>query len=305
MTPISIPERWQRDVPLTRLTTWHIGGPARYLSLPASVEELRADRALAARLRLPVFALGSGSNLLFPDRGYSGLLVRLPAGEPHFGTRAESERVRLDVPAGALLAPLAQTLARDGWGGLEWAAGIPGTIGGAVVNNAGAYGGTIADTLQSVQLLAPDGSLETWDAARLDLGYRRSLLKGREPTDCFLLSASFALSAGDPAATARRLGECQGLRAARIPREPSCGSVFRNPPGHPAGKLIEDAGLAGTRAGDAQISTRHANFIVNLGTARATDALALIRLARQTVLERFGIALELEVQPVGFEGETI
>jgi UDP-N-acetylmuramate dehydrogenase len=305
MTPISIPERWQRDVPLTRLTSWRIGGPARFLSLPGSVDDLRADLALAARLKLPVFALGSGSNLLFPDRGYPGLLVRLPSGEPRFGTSTVADRVTLDVPAGALLSPLAQTLARDGWSGLEWAGGIPGTIGGAVVNNAGAYGGAIADTLRSIHLLAPDGALETWEAARLELDYRHSTLKGREPTDCFLLSASFALSAGNPEETARRLCDCQERRAARIPREPSCGSVFRNAPNRPAGKLIQDAGLAGTRRGDAQISPRHANFIVNLGAARASDVLALIRRAREVVLERYAISLELEVQLVGFDETTL
>jgi len=194
---------------------------------------------------------------------------------------------------------------REGWGGLEWAAGIPGTIGGAVVNNAGAYGGAIADTLRSVQLLAPDGSVETWEATRLELGYRRSALKGREPTTSFLLAASFQLNAGNPEEMARRVCECQERRAARIPREPSCGSVFRNPPGQPAGKLIQEAGLAGVRIGDAQISTRHANFIVNLGAARAADALALIRHARHGVFERFAIRLEPEVQLVGFGPEGL
>jgi UDP-N-acetylmuramate dehydrogenase len=305
MTPIPIPERWQRDVPLTRLTTWRIGGPARFLSTPVAVDDLRADLAIAARLELPVFALGSGSNLLFPDHGYPGLLIRLPSGEPRLGTSSAANRVSLDVPAGALLSPLAQALARDGWSGLEWAAGIPGTIGGAVVNNAGAYGGSIADTLRRVRLLAPDGVVETWEASRLELGYRRSVLKGREPTACFLLSANLALSAGHPEETARRLCECQDRRAARTPREPSCGSIFRNPPGQPAGKLIQEAGLAGARIGDAQISTRHANFIVNLGAARAGDALALIRHARAVVLEHHAIRLELEVQLVGFGEATL
>jgi len=302
MTSLSIPQRWQRDVPLARLTTWRIGGPARFLTAPATVDELRTDLALAARLELPVFALGGGSNLLFPDAGYPGLLVRVPAGRPRFETVAGNGGIAIDVPAGAALSALAQESARDGWSGLEWAGGIPGTIGGAVINNAGAYGGEIADALRSVSVLAPDGAVETWEAARLGLVYRCSVLKGREPTELFLLAARFALVAGNPEETARRLCDCQERRATRIPREPSCGSVFHNLPDRPAGRIIQEAGLSGRCIGDAQISPQHANFIVNTGAARASDVLALIELVGQVVFEQTGIRLELEAQLVGFGG---
>jgi UDP-N-acetylmuramate dehydrogenase len=304
MTPLSIPSRWQRDVPLTRLTTWRIGGPARFVSAPRDLDELRADLDLAARLGLPAFALGGGSNLLFPDEGYPGLLVRVPAGQPRFVSGSTPGRAALVVPAGTPLATLVQRLAGDGWSGLEWAAGIPGTVGGAVVNNAGAYGGTIADALAEVEVLTGGDQLETWDARRLGLDYRSSVLKGREPTDGFLWTARLDLKLDEPAETERRVAECLQRRALRVPPEPSCGSVFRNPPGEVAGRLIEEAGLAGRRVGGAQISPRHANFIVNAGGATARDVLALIDIARAAVLESRGIRLALEVQIVGVGAAT-
>jgi UDP-N-acetylmuramate dehydrogenase len=290
---IPIPQRWRRDVPLSEWTTWRIGGPARFLSLPADVAELREDLTLARRLEVPVFALGGGSNLLFPDAGYAGLLIRLPES----GDDAPSAIVR---SAGTPLAALAARLSLGGRHGLEWAGGIPGTLGGAIVNNAGAYGGSMADVVESVRVMAADGAVEIWDAARLAFGYRTSVLKGREPTASFLLSAQLRCPAADPAVTARCLRELRERRAATLPTEPSCGSVFRNPPGEVAGRLIEQAGLAGRRAGGAQISPRHANFIVNLGGARAGDVWELIRLVRTAVRAARGIDLELEVQPVGF-----
>ena len=295
--PIEIPLRWKREVPLAQLTAWRIGGPARFLSTPSGLDELRTDIATAAVLGLPVFALGAGSNLLFPDAGYPGLLIRLPADPPRFD--AETSAVLL-CPAGASLPRLARQLARDGWHGLEWAGGIPGTVGGAVVNNAGAYGGSIADLLVSMGVLAPDGAVETWEASRLALGYRTSALKGREPTDCFVLSARLRLIRTDPRDTARRFEECQSQRATTTPGEPSCGCVFRNPEGRSAGRLIQEAGLSGHRIGQAQISPRHANYIVNLGEARAREVLELIELIRGRVQERTGTWLELEIQPVGF-----
>jgi UDP-N-acetylmuramate dehydrogenase len=299
-TTMTTPDRWQRDVALSRLTTWRIGGPARFLSLPTSAADLRADLVEARRAELPVFALGGGSNLLFPDAGYPGLLVRLPqsAGALHAdGDRATAAFV---AGAGASLAALATQFSRAGWRGLEWAAGLPGTLGGAIVDNAGAYGGSMADVVESVRVMTEDGAIETRPAARLGFAHRASALKGPEPTRAFLLSAQLRLTAADPDETMARLAEDLRRRAASLPSEPSCGCVFRNPPGAVAGRLIEQAGLAGRRVGDAQISPRHANFIVNLGRARARDVWELIGAAREAVRERTGLVLELEVQPVGF-----
>ncbi|MFH1144067.1 MAG: UDP-N-acetylmuramate dehydrogenase [Candidatus Eisenbacteria bacterium] len=324
---MNIPEHWQRDVPLTRLTSWRIGGTAAFLAHPRDWQQLHADCELAARCDLPVFAIGAGSNLLFPETGYPGLLVRLPSGavtaidgrpvppahpaaaveRPGQSPAArpeESAGTLVRCPGGFPLSRLVRHAARLGWAGLEWAEGIPGTVGGAIVNNAGAFGGEIGAVLESVEILTPPEAPRTLPAAQLDLAYRTSRLKGSEPTRLFLLSGCFHLAPGRPDALGARMAEIRTLRRRNAPREPSCGSVFRNPPGHPAGRLIEEAGLSGMRIGDAQVSTRHANYIVNRGRATAREVLELISIIRQRVRAHCGIELELEVQPVGFGSEA-
>jgi len=307
----TLPPRWQRGVSLARLTTWRIGGPAAFVSHPRDRQELRDDLELAARLALPVFAIGAGSNLLFPDDGYPGLLVRLPSGGVTAADggalpsarESESDAVRARCPAGAPLPRVVRRLARLGWAGLEWAEGIPGTVGGAVVNNAGAFGGQIASALDSAEVWMPPDAPLAQSAADLGLAYRHSRLKGDEPTRAFILSACFRLERGRPDELAACMAEIRARRRQRAPREPSCGSVFRNPPGCAAGKLIAQAGLMGMRIGGAQISTRHANYIVNRGAASAAEVLELIALTRERVRATSGIELELEVQMVGFAGK--
>ncbi len=299
----SPPTRWSRDVPLAQLSTWRIGGPARFLAAPEDEELLRADLEAAAQLRLPVLALGGGSNMLFPDDGYDGLVLRLPTRLPA-RYREESDRTathpRLLLAAGMSLTGSAHRLASLGLRGLEWAEGIPGTIGGAIVNNAGAFGSSIADTMASVRVVLPDGSAEHWEAARLQLRYRDSLLKGSDPTTAFIVAAEFRLTRDDPAKLLQVMRRIRTRREERLPKQPSCGCVFRNPPDVPAGRLIDQLGLGGLRIGGACVSTRHANFIVNEGAARAQDVLELIRRVQADVVARGGPSLELEIQLVGF-----
>ncbi len=301
-----LPARWQSDVPLARLTTWRIGGPARYLSHPRDPAELREDLKIARQRSLPVLALGSGSNVLFPDRGYDGLLVRLAPLAARFPAAQElapAGILHLRVAAGIPLARVARAAATRGWGGLEWAEGIPGTLGGAIVNNAGAYGGDMAQALDEVELMHPDGSQENWPTARLALAYRGSVLKGADPTRHFITAARLHLSRAPVAEMRRRLREFRTRRIATTPHGASCGCVFRNPPGRSAGRTIAESGLAGVRVGGALVSPQHANYILNVDRATAHDVLALIALVQREVEARAGVRLELEVQRVGFGDE--
>ncbi|MFC1572992.1 UDP-N-acetylmuramate dehydrogenase [Candidatus Eisenbacteria bacterium] len=298
MSSNEFPNRWQRDMFLSRLTTWRIGGPARLLSSPGSVEELRSDLAAASSQNLPVFALGGGSNLLVADKGYDGLIVRLPSGasnrEPH------PETGIVDLPAGASLAFEARRLSRLGWRGLEWAEGIPGTIAGAITNNAGAHGGSIAEILEGVDVCTPDGLEGHWEASRLELSYRHSTLKHNDPTRTFITAGRFRLRKDDPHDLLQTMASIREHRDKTVPHEPSCGCVFKNPPGQSAGKLIDQLGLAGHRSGGAIISPKHANFFLNTGQATASDILNLIRITRDRVHKETGLHLELEVQLLGF-----
>ena len=301
-----LPPHWQPDYPLARLSTWRIGGPARYYAAPASEAQLRADLRLAAEEQLPVLAVGGGSNLLFSDRGYDGLILQLPGYRPSdldpTGGRMPCRGAGIvQLAAADSLATTVRRLAERGWAGLHWAESIPGTVGGAIINNAGAYGGQIADRLESVGVMRPDGTEETWPAERLALTYRSSALKGQEPTQAFLLSGAFRLERESPDVLIKAVEEIRRRRHRKLPSLPSCGCVFRNPEGQVAGRLIEEAGLCGLRAGDAQVSRQHANFIVNRGDARAEDVLQLIREVRERVRQAFGLELALEVQPVGFQ----
>ncbi len=297
----SAPARWSPDVPLAQLSTWRIGGPARFLSLPEDEEQLREDLAAATQLHLPVLALGGGSNLLFPDSGYDGLVLRLPARLPA-RLREESDRSaphpKLLLAAGMSLTASAHRLASLGLRGLEWTEGIPGSIGGAIVNNAGAFGSSMADTLVGVRILRPDGSAEQWEAARLELRYRDSALKGHDPTEVFIIAVELRLTRDDPAKLLQVMRRIRARREEGLPKQPSCGCVFRNPPDVPAGRLIDQLGLRGLQVGGARVSTHHANFIVNDGGARAQDVLELIERVRAEVAARSGHQLELEVQIV-------
>lgn len=290
--PIPVRER----EPMDRHTSWRAGGPARYYAEPASPEQARALAAWARAEGLPLVWAGRGTNTLVRDEGFPGLVAAYRAQ----GWRLEEsgDEALLRVEAGAPMAGLARRLGGQGWAGLEWAEGLPGTVGGAVVGNAGCYGGDTAGVLHSAELLIGD-ALETWPVERLAYGYRTSALKhlaldGAEPP--LVVAATFRLRRGDAATIAATMAAIAAQRKGKTPAGSSCGSVFKNPPGDSAGRLIEAAGLKGRAVGGAVISPVHANYIVNTGGARAADILALIDLARDEVLRQFSIPLELEVR---------
>ncbi|HID62089.1 MAG TPA: UDP-N-acetylmuramate dehydrogenase, partial [Anaerolineae bacterium] len=249
----------------------------------------------------PYFLLGSGTNVLVSDRGIRGLVIENRARGSRFEIRGEE--AILWAEAGALLKDLAEESVQRGLAGLEWAVGIPGTVGGAVVGNAGAYGGYVSDILAQVTILRANGGIQELRSGEVGFGYRTSRFKAanreQRAVQPVILVAQFKLHPESVKALRERVAEYTRQREARQPSEPSAGSVFKRTAQYPAGFLIEQAGLKGKRIGDAQISPKHANFIVNLGQARAGDVKALMDMARETVLKQFGIELELEQELVG------
>ncbi|MBN1640572.1 MAG: UDP-N-acetylmuramate dehydrogenase [Anaerolineae bacterium] len=288
--------RW--DEPMRAHTTYQIGGPAD-LFVEAADQGMLIAAVQAARAQgvVPV-VLGGGANLLVADAGIRGVVIHYRGAEHTFSE--EYGEVFLWTEAGAFLKDLARESIARGLEGLEWAVDVPGTVGGAVVGNAGAYGGYICDCLRSVEVLEPDGTLYTLDNAGCDFRYRDSRFK-RQPRDerSIVLSATLALRPGNADEIAGRAAQYTEYRTQRHPDAPSCGSVFKRTDKYPAGFLIEQAGLKGTQRGQAMISPLHANYIVNLGGASAVDVKALIDLARAEVRAQFGEELELEVELVG------
>jgi len=292
------PEGLRQGVALQDFTTWRVGGPAEWFAEPATSAQLIALAAWAAAEALPLRVIGAGSNLLIADRGLAGLTI---CNRRLQGSRLDPASGLVEAEAGEPIPSLARKVARAGLHGLEWAVGIPGTVGGAAVMNAGAQGGCTAEWLESVQVLDPGNPGETLRiaAADLDFDYRHSLLQ-EQPL--LVLSARFQLEPGhDPAAVSARTSANLHSRTSTQPyQQPSCGSVFRNPEPEKAGRLIEALGLKGSRIGGAEVSTLHANFIVNSGNASAADIDALIRLVQRRVLEERGIDLHPEVRRLGF-----
>ena len=279
--------------PMAHYTTLRVGGPVDLLAIALSGEALRQVVGLAWEQSIPCRVLGSGSNIVVGDGGLRGLAVLNRAREIRV-TRAEAW-----AESGVAFAALARQCVSHGLAGLEWASGIPGTVGGAVFGNAGAWGGNVASTLVQATVLEPGGSTAVWTAARFEYGYRTSVLKRSAARPAVVLDAEFAVHGGDKEALQARVAEISIQRKASQPPGSSCGSVFRNPPGDFAGRLIEAAGLKGREIGRAQISPKHANFIINLGGAAAADVKALIDLARRAVQEQFGVGLQLEVELLG------
>jgi UDP-N-acetylmuramate dehydrogenase len=287
----------REEEPLARHTTFGIGGPADAYFVAGSPEALGRAVALCHQYQTPFFILGSGSNILVGDGGIRGVTIENRATQVE-GPEPDDDGGAVQAGSGASLASLARRLARQGWVGLEWAAGIPGTVGGAVVYNAGAYGGCLADVLVTVRIANSHGEKQV-PAADLGLTYRgsaftRGLLEGKA-----VLSASFRVLRGDTTQLVKRVSELDRRRLAAQPRGRNAGSIFKNTPEHPAWWLIDQVGLRGYRIGDAAVSPKHTNFFVNAGHARAADVKALIDLARERVKARFGLELELEVALVG------
>lgn len=281
--------------PMNRHTTFRIGGPARYFVTPQSQEQ--AGRVVAACRQggIPWFILGNGSNLLVSDRGYAGVVI-------HFGSNLGAVKVsgeRISAQAGALLSQTAHAALAHGLAGMEFAAGIPGTLGGACLMNAGAYGGEMSQILVSVTALDPDGEICEIAADRLEFGYRTSLLMRR---GYVVLGACLQLARGDGEQIRGRMEELKALRIQKQPLEyPSAGSTFKRPEGCFAGKLIMDAGLRGYRVGGAQVSEKHCGFVINADQATAEDVCRLIADVHRIVYEKFGKKLEPEVRFLGFD----
>ncbi|TVR24799.1 MAG: UDP-N-acetylmuramate dehydrogenase [Anaerolineaceae bacterium] len=288
-----------RDEPLARYTAARLGGAADYLYIARdSVAELARVVSDAWERGLPVRVLGAGANVLVADGGFRGLVVVNRVSEVSFG--AWYGGVTLSASSGASLSTVANRCQKRGLTGMEWAVSVPGTIGGAVVNNAGAHGGEIADNLSSVAVL-DEGMPRLYTNADLAYEYRGSALKHRTKRDFLVLLATFKLESDEPDAIRARMNQMTAYRKRTQPPGASLGSIFKNPAGDYAGRLIEAAGLKGYRRGGVMVSPVHANFIVNADTASATSAdyHALIREVQQAVAVHSGIQLELEIELIG------
>jgi UDP-N-acetylmuramate dehydrogenase len=280
------------EEPLARHTTWRIGGPARFFCRAASEAGLSKVLAEASRRGEPVSLLGMGSNILVADEGFPGWVIRLEGEFLEVAIDGET----LTAGGGAALGGVCSRAARAGLSGLESISGIPSSMGGAVRINAGAYGGEIFDVLESVRLISRTGETRGAAAAEIPHGYRWTrLIETRE----IVASASLRLRPAPREEIEAKTRQVSDKRRGALPSEPNAGSVFRNPPGDFAGRLIEQCGLKGERRGGAVISPRHANVIVNEGGATARDVLELMRLARDAVSQRFGVTLSPEVELVG------
>ena len=284
-------DKFQENISLAAYTSARIGGEADALIIVSSADELAETVSLLWEMNMPYLLLGGGSNLLVSDAGFRGVVVL---------NKAKAVRFSKDsvwAESGVTMSKLANQAATKGLAGVEWAATVPGTVGGAVYGNAGAFGGDMAGNLIHVELLTAAGR-EMWFVEELAYAYRSSKLK-RDAVKCAILSAELKLSNGDPAEIQERMRSFIQKRKETQPPGASMGSMFKNPEGDYAGRLIEAAGLKGTRIGNAEISTVHANFFVNYGETKAHDVIALVELAQKTVFEQFGVALELEIEIVG------
>ena len=280
----------REDEPMSRHTTFRIGGPAALMALPRTVGEAKAAVKAARALEVEPFFLGNGSNLLAADGGYPGFVVKL-AGD--FDQIREVNR-GLEAGSAVLLSRLSNALLGRGLTGLEFAGGIPGSVGGAVIMNAGAYGGEVAQVLESATFLDESGEVRTLPASECGFGYRKSIFSDRK---CLILKARFHLEQGGPAAIKARMEELAAKRREKQPLEyPSAGSMFKRPPGHFAAALIDQCGLKGLAVGGAQVSEKHAGFVVNRGGATCADVLELVRQVKEEVLRQTGVELEMEVK---------
>lgn len=279
------------EEPLSRHTTFCIGGPAEWLVAPRSEEALCAVVALCRKTSTPLRILGLGSNVLVADQGVRGVVLKLAE---NLGAISVQPDGRVAAQAGASNAAIAQAAQKAGLAGYEFASGIPGTIGGAAVMNAGAYDGQLSDVAEWVRCLTPEGHMVRMTAEEAAWGYRQSRMMGEGH---LVLEVGLRLAPDDPAAIQQRMDELQRRRQEKQPLElPSAGSTFKRPEGHFAGKLIQDAGMQGHRVGDAQVSTKHAGFVVNLGKATATEVLQVIADVQEKVREQAGVTLEPEVR---------
>jgi UDP-N-acetylmuramate dehydrogenase len=300
-------DRLKERVSLARYTAARVGGIADAFISVSSKEELKDVVGRLWSLEIPFLIIGGGSNMLVSDAGVRELVIYNRARQVRFDE--DSHTPKVEAESGAKIGLIARQAAARGLAGLEWAAGIPGTVGGAVVGNAGAHGSDMADSLLVAEILHRHkeggktlGNLqllvEDWPVHRLEFRYRNSILK-RQKDSMVVLSAEFPLMRSTPEEVQKKIQEFVSFRQQTQPPGASMGSMFKNPPGDYAGRLIEAAGLKGTRIGGAEISAKHANFFINHGDASAMDIKKLIDLAHSQVYERFGVSLDLEIELVG------
>ncbi len=283
---------YREGEPLASHTTFKIGGPAAVFVRPDGEAQLCQAVRLCRQLAVPCYLLGNGSNVLFGDRGYAGAVISTAGMKGEVSRQGDT----LTAPAGMPLGVLCMAALHAGLTGLEFAYGIPGTVGGAVYMNAGAYGGEMKDVLVSVRYLTAEGTVEELPASQLELGYRHSVF---ETNGGCILAATVRLAPGDPDAIAAKMNELMGRRRDKQPLDkPSAGSTFKRPAGAFAGALIEQCGLRGHRCGGAAVSEKHCGFVVNLGGATCADVLALCDEVARTVKEQTGYTLEKEVRVV-------
>ena len=284
--------------PLKRHTTFRIGGPAVYFVMPTAYEAVKDTVEVCREMQMPYYILGNGSNLLVSDEGYQGVIIQLFKNMNQISLEGDLVKAQ----AGALLTKIAHEAAREELTGLEFASGIPGTVGGAMVMNAGAYGGEMKDVVERVLVLTEDGSLRWLEKQELELGYRTSVIARK---GYVVLEVLLRLEKGEKALIEARMEELKEARVSKQPLEyPSAGSTFKRPEGYFAGKLIMDAGLRGFRIGGAQVAEKHCGFVINRGEASAQNVLDLVDHVRREVKQQFGVDLEMEVKMLGFENES-
>ena len=286
-------EKIQKDEPMSAHTTFRVGGPADYFVVPTETEEIETVIRLCETHAVPYYVCGNGSNLLVGDKGFRGVVIQVFKAM----NRIEVKDSVITAQAGASLASVANAALEYGLTGFEFAAGIPGTLGGAVVMNAGAYGGEMKDVIKSAKILTKDGKVLSLLNGELELGYRSSIISKEKH---IVLEAELSLAEGDKAEIKEKMDELRGKRISKQPLEyPSAGSTFKRPEGYFAGKLIEDAGLKGFAVGGAQISEKHSGFVINTGNATAADIRELICQVSERVKAQFNVELEPEVKQIG------
>lgn len=281
--------------PLSRHTTFRIGGPADYYVMPENVEQLKEVIALCREYQVPCQVVGNGSNLLCADDGVEGVVIDMVRGmkscevDPKAGT--------ITAQAGVLLSALARRAQQSGLTGLEFAAGIPGSVGGALVMNAGAYGGEMRQVVRQARVLTADGQERVVSLEELDLSYRHSSIR---PNGWTVLEVTYQLEPGDPEVIRATMDDLAARRREKQPLEfPSAGSTFKRPVGYFAAQLIDKAGLKGFTVGGAQVSEKHAGFVINRGGATAADVMALCHAVKEKIRSQVGVELEMEVERIG------
>ena len=281
--------------PMKNHTTFRIGGPARLFTTPPSVDALSEALAYCRNEKILHFAMGNGSNLLVSDNGYEGVIFQIYKNLNNINLNEKDDE--FEIEAGALLSSIANFAMENSYSGFEFASGIPGTLGGAIIMNAGAYGDEIGNHVTEVTVLTQKGEFKTFNKEELHFSYRNSSLKGKEN---IVLSVKLKLEKADKEEIKARMEELKKQRVEKQPLAyPSAGSTFKRPEGHFAGKLIMDAGFRGYRVGGAQVSEKHCGFVINKGEATASDVMTLVKEIQDKILKLNNVKLELEVERLG------